>query len=233
MVSSIAGSRKKWMRAVCSTWRTRRSSGTCMTTSTRVWPRSTAATWRFDSGFLDDIYRSGETLSDPTTTIGQLIAGDIYGNQIWGDPGIGGSISVPTPVPFISAGMGFEVIYDWGNDGRPGTGLHTYGYFQWGPSLGAPGSINLQQTYNFRPEGYTGRFDHIGGSIPLPKIGGGYLGISRTPDGWDAIETGLPDTNPYTYYGGWAAGGSIQYQRQYYVWLTVTDTQTILIPHAN
>ena len=183
-------------------------------------------------GFYDDIYGTGETLSDPTTTIGQLVAGDIYGNQIWGDPGVGGSVSIPTPLPLISIGIGFEVIYDWGNDGRPGTGFHTYGYSQWGLSLGAPGSINFQHTFNFRPPNYTGRFEHVGGSIPLPEIGGGYYGVSRTPSGWDAIERGVPDTSPYTYYGGWAPGGSIQYQYQYYVLLSSTDKDAS-IPHAN
>jgi hypothetical protein len=173
--------------------------------------------------FFVDTYSTGTTLSDPTSTIGQLICGDIYGNQIWGDPGIYVNAQwgpVPTPVGPIVVGGGIEIIYDWANDGKPGTGWNIFVYPQGGASTQPGPSIGIGavHVYNFTPEDYTESFINFNVSGSYGYIGGPSLGYSIAPKGLDQWVSGQPVTYPYSYSGGWnwsspgvSGGGSYQY----------------------
>ena len=111
-------------------------------------------------------------------------------------------------------GGGFELIYDWANDGSTGTGWNIFVYPQYGVSTN-PGTsigVGVLSSYNFAPDNYTGPFLNANLNLPVSDYGGPSLGISMTPDGMDQwVNNGCQlsldgITVPYTYYGGWTFG---------------------------
>jgi RHS repeat-associated protein len=169
----------------------------------------------------------GERLADPETIIGQLFAGDIHENQIWGDLGITISHDF-IPGPLIGGG-GFEIIYDWDNDGQGNaTGWNVFFYGRGG--IGVPGggsSIGLVNVYNFVPGEYTEWFiNHSAGYSPKDWGGGPSGGFSYTPKGLEEWLDGKPVTKPYSHYVDWNFGGtgpSFGTEIQYYWWLNSPD----------
>ena len=101
-------------------------------------------------------------------------------------------------------GGGVEIIYDWANDGKPGAGWVIIPYREYSvkPTAGFGGSVMFQQTYNFSPEAYQGRFWYAGAGITGP-YGGPQAGFSATPRDWGGSG---PFQDPYTIYAGWNWG---------------------------
>ena len=163
-------------------------------------------------------------MSSRTNVLGQLIAGDIFGNQIWGDPGLYISGTVPIPLTPLDAGTGFELVYDWGNDGTPGTGWNFYWYPQVGVSTGSgpSGGFGGMQVYNFSPSEYTGPFVNGNTGVSVGGYGGPNIGYSAVPNDWVNMWNGDPNESPYSIYGGWQWGGTgpnAGAYYQHYFWL--------------
>ncbi len=105
--------------------------------------------------------------------------------------------------PFVVGG-GIEIVYDWANDGNPGTGWNYYLYPQIGAQTAPSPSVSfgIVQVYNFTPADYEGTF--VNWSVSMSsQVGGPNLGFSATPTGLDQWTSGQLVTTPYSFYGGW------------------------------
>jgi len=200
--------------------------------------------WAWGGAFIDGYDVHGywsDWMSDPTTALGQMVTGDILGNQIWGDFGIYASyesspFTISTPWGWqkrFEGGIGFELIYDWGNDGNPGTGWNLFWYPQAGVSTSSSTSVGFGavSAYNFRPDNYLDTFINVNGTVPIPTTGAGpSLGFSATPNGIGQFLAGQPVTEPHSFYGGVSIGEGWSLDLEWQEYDLVGDNQWNFMP---
>jgi len=185
------------------------------------WDSAATAT---TEAYYDAYWTVADWLGDEESTFGQLAANDIYGNDVWGDPGLGAGVTGNIPFVLggggtINVGFGCEAIY------IPQAGaIVVYCYYQGGAGVGTPGVtayVGPQMTYDLEdPAEYTGSFVNGSGGAAAPTGLPG-LSVDGTPDWWNQVlNGGGTNGDPYTVSGSanFGSGGSatVMYQ-QYFI----------------